>query len=618
MVEKKDSFLFIGALGVVYGDIGTSPLYALKSCFALGGLEVTPLNILGIISLFVWILLSVVTLKYIHFVMTFDNNGEGGILALSTLITKTKASRYWGFPTILGIVGASLFFGDAIITPAISVLGAIEGVSLLNPFLSPFIPFLALIILTILFALQRFGSGKLGNYFGVIMVSWFAVIAAIGIMGIMKSPQILLALNPYYAIHFFYHNGMTSFLVLGGAILVVTGAEALYADLGHFGRRIIHLSWTYCVFPSLLLNYLGQGGLLLSDFSSIQNPFYLLISEEYIFLLIGLATCATIIASQAVISGIFSVCWQGIMLNLLPRMRVIHTSFHKIGQVYIPAINIIIYVLTAMVVWHFQSSESIAAAYGVSVSGEMFITTLLLFLLTSQNLEWNWGKLILVFTPLFILDFGFVSMNMIKFLEGGWFPFLVACIIFYIMWVWYQGNLALLQQKNNYSASLRNYVLNYEQIIPQKIPGTAVFLTRTDKHPPNSLIIHLKHNKFLHENIFFVTIEVTNTPKVPKNQRFSIDIVNEHFYVIVAKFGFKEVADLTKIIAWAREEHYLTETNDISIYLAKGHAIPTKGARLKGISEKIYVFLSRNAISSHEFYKIPDQMVVEYNARYKI
>ena len=618
MKKNTKSVLFVGAIGVVYGDIGTSPLYALKSCFALGGLAVTPLNVIGIISLFLWILMAVVTLKYVNFVMTFNNNGEGGILALSSLIAKVDPSKNWSLSLLVGIIGASLFFGDAIITPAISVLGALEGVGLVAPAMIPYIPTVAFIVLTLLFSMQKYGSGLLGHYFGPIMILWFVVIGLLGFVGIVQNPRILLAFNPYYALHFFYENGWMGLMVFGGTILVVTGAEALYADLGHFGQRIIQISWTYCVFPSLFLNYLGQGGLLLAHPEALQNPFYLLAPPILLYPLIGLSTIATIIAAQAVISGVFSVCWQGIMLNIIPRMHVIHTSFQQIGQIYIPIMNFLVYLLTTMAVWYFQTSDNMAAAYGVSVSGVMFITTLLLYILTSQKLKWGWGRLAIVFIPLFLLDTSFVLINLFKIFEGGWYTILISLLVIYVVWIWHQGNMALQGQKINYRVSLKNQVIDYDKLIPQKIPGTAIFLTRTNKNPPHSLMIHLKHNKFMYEKTLFVTIDVTNTPRVTKMKRFTVEAINDHAFILVARFGFKEIPDLHKVIQWATEQKILDSSEDITLYLTKGQAVPSKSKKLFGLGEKLYVFLARNALSAHEFYKIPDHAVVEFNVRYRI
>ncbi len=618
MIKNNRRALFIGAIGVVYGDIGTSPLYALKSCFAIGGLDVSPLNVIGIISLFTWILLLVVTFKYVNFVMDFDNNGEGGILALSSKFAGLRANKQYTLPLIIGIIGASLFFGDAIITPAISVLGALEGVSLSEPQLTPYIFWLALGVLTALFSLQKYGSGQLGVYFGPIMIIWFVVIAVLGLIQIVDNPRILLALNPYYAFHFFYQNGWISLMVLGGVVLVVTGAEALYTDLGHFGKSIIQLSWTTFVFPCLILNYLGQGALLLSNADAISNPFYLLGPSFILYPMLVLATVATVIASQAVISGVFSICWQAIMLNLIPRMHVVHTSYQQIGQVYIPIMNSILYCLTAMAVWHFQTSEGLAVAYGLSVSGVMFTTTLLLYLLTSQKQKWGWTKLAAIFIPLFTLDSIFVLTNLVKIFEGAWYTLLISFTVIYVGWVWHRGNMALLSQQLDYKVNLKNYVLNYEKLVPIKIPGIAIFLTRSAKNPPNSLLIHLKHNKYMYEKSLFVSIVVTNTPKVFKKNRFSFEMINEHAFVIVAKFGFKEIPDVHKIIGWAIEQKILDQNDKMTIYLTRGQAIPTKSKRLIGFSEKLYVFLSKNSLPAHEFYKIPDHALVEFSVRYKI
>lgn len=607
----------VGALGVVYGDIGTSPLYALKSCFLIGNLPVNEPTILGLISLFVWVLFWVVTLKYITLVLPTNNNGEGGILVLSSLCKKLKFKKYPFLPMVLGLVGASLFFGDGIITPAISILGALEGLELMSHGLSNYVIVLALLILTVLWAIQKRGSGLIGRYFGVIMVLWFSTLATLGVIHIFEAPLILKAFNPYYALSFMVQYKGTAFVVLGGTILIVTGAEALYTDLGHFGEKPIRLSWLFFVFPSLILNYLGQGALLLHSPQALENPFYLLAPSALLYPLIILATLATVIASQAIISGIFSVAWQGVMLNHIPRLKVLHTSAKQIGQVYVPIVNEILYLLIAATIIAFRSSENLAIAYGVSVSGEMLITTVLIFLLASREWKWSFPKLMAVFGPLVLIDTTFFTTNLIKIRDGAWFPLLIAVISLYMMWVWAQGNKAL-EKKKFPVENLKQYIEEHKKNVRPKIPGCAVFMSRSPGKVPNSLIIHLLHNKFLHEKVVFVSIITDDVPRVAPKNKFFATKVSEAIYSVKARFGFKEIPDLHKVITWAHEKGIINPDEDISYFLSKGVPVAASKKILEGFSEKLYIFLARNALPAYEFYKIPNDRVVELGVRYEV
>lgn len=610
--------LLIGTIGVVYGDIGTSPLYALKTCFMMGHLTLNEANVLGIISLFAWALFLVVTLKYVFLVLRVDNHGEGGILALSTLCSDGTSKRNRSAIILAGILGAALFFSDGVITPAISVLSALEGLKVISSNFNHFIVPIAIILLIFLFVLQKRGTETIGKLFGPIMLVWFLVIGGLGLHQVCAEPGILRALNPYYAFEFFINNGKFAFLTLGGAILVVTGAEALYADMGHFGRKPISLSWNLFVFPSLLLNYLGQGSLLISAPESLANPFYSLAPTYALYPLIILATISTIIASQSVISGIFSVAWQGIMLEYLPRMRVQHTADHLIGQVYVPAINNILCIMTIAAVVQFKTSENLAVAYGLSVSAIMLITTLLVFLVAFRQWEWPVYKLAFLFTPLILIDLVFVNANIIKIVEGAWYTFLITIIGFYVVRLWMKGSNALNKYKELAHQNLKTYITEYRKNFSECIPGTAIFMSRHPNKVPNSLMIHLKHNKYLHEKMIFVSIKTLNVPRAKKEYKFSISKTAPGIFSIVAEYGFKEVPDLNRIVTRLRDKKILSPDECLSFYFSKGIPVQSPKEILSGFSEKLFIFLSRISLSAYEFYKVPHHQVIELGIRYKI
>lgn len=618
--KKKASLtsLMIGAIGIVYGDIGTSPLYALKSCFSIGNLAVSEMNVLGLISIFIWSLFLIVTIKYILLVMRIDNQGEGGILVLSTICEKLSLGRYTVVPMVLGIVGAALIFGDGVITPAISVLGALEGLELISPVFSHYILILAFFILSFLFYIQKNGSGLIGAYFGPVMMVWFATIGALGISSIMESPAILMAFNPYYALHFFWDNGLVALMTLGGVILVVTGAEAIYADMGHFGRKPISLTWTVFVFPALVLNYLGQGALLLTTPDAIANPFYHIVPEIALYPMIILSTVATIIASQSILSGVFSLAWQAIMLNYLPRLTVLHTSSKQIGQVYVPAINTILYVLTIAAILTFRTSDNLAVAYGLSVAGCMLITTCLVLLIASEKWHWPRWALAGLFVPLVLIDTTFVATNVVKLFEGAWYTVLITAIATYIIYVWMKGSKALEEQKIVPHKNLKSYVMEYQEEHPTRIPGTAVFMSRTPNKIPNSLMIHLHHNKFLHKKLVFVSIVTKNTPKSNGDCKYSSTKLMKDTYVINANFGFMEVPSLRKVMNWAKEQKIIKPDEEVSFILSKGVPVVSNNPMLSGLGEKLYIFLSKNSLSAYEFYNIPNHSVIELGVRYRV
>lgn len=608
----------LGAIGVVYGDIGTSPLYALKSCFSIGGLPVTPENVFGLISIFIWSLLLIVTIKYIVFVMRVDEEGEGGILILSSICEKLDLGKYLVVPMVLGIVGAALIFGDGVITPAISVLGALEGLQIISPWLSEHTVIFAFIIITILFYIQKNGSGGIGMYFGPIMIIWFTVISVLGLVSIFRDPTILLAFNPYYAAMFFVHNGWMALLTLGGAILVVTGAEAIYADMGHFGRKSIAMSWLSFVLPALLLNYLGQGALLLSSPGSIENPFYFLVPVDAIYPMIVLSTLATIIASQAIISGVFSLVWQGIMLNYLPRLTVLHTSSEQMGQVYLPSINLVLYIFTISAVVVFRSSENLAVAYGLSVAGCMLITSFLLLLVAIKKWEWPLSYILLLFVPLLSMDFMFFGTNLIKILEGAWYAVLVTSIAAYTIFVWIKGSAALEDQKSSPHKGLKSFIQDYRKKHRTFIPGTGVFMTRNLNKVPSSLIIHLNHNKFMHKKLIFISVILQNVPKVTGENKYVFHQLMPSVYTITARFGFMEEPSLRKVLNWAKTNELIESEEELSFILSKGVPVISAYSKLSRFGELLYIFLSKNSLSAYEFYSIPNHLVVELGVRYRV
>jgi KUP system potassium uptake protein len=617
-IKKFKLPLIIGSLGVVYGDIGTSPLYALKSSFAFMNLLPTESSVLGIVSLIIWTLFFIVSIKYVLLVMRADNKNEGGILVLSSLCSKISFKRFLNPSIVLGIIGATLFFSDSILTPAISILSAVEGISIVSHHLEHFIIPITIVLIVLLFYVQSHGSGNIGKFFGPIMMLWFGTLAVLGIYNIIQAPQIFKALNPYYIISFIMENGFRSFIVLGGIFLVVTGAEALYADLGHFGRKSIVISWNYFVFPALVLNYLGQGALLLNKPEAISNPFYHLAPEFLLYPLIFLATVATIIASQSVISGIFSVTWQAIMLNYLPKIRIKHTSDDQIGQVYAPVINSILCLLTITAVLIFKTSDNLAAAYGFSVSGVMLITTILVSMVALKLWKWSLSKTLLLFIPLIAIDMIFFTTNLLKLFGGGWFPALIAGLVCYICYVWVKGNKAINSQKFLDKLDLKLYLKEYSQASSTRIPGTAIFMSRYTNKVPNSLITHLKHNIYLHKHLVFVTIKIADIPKVANKNRFFIKKINEFSYSVTGYYGFNEMPDINYLTNILLDKDIIKSKEEISIFFTKGLIVPSPRMHLEGFSEKLFIFLNKISLSAYDFYKVPIKYVIELGVRYKI
>ncbi|MCE3231188.1 MAG: trkD [Alphaproteobacteria bacterium] len=616
--SEKFSTIFIGALGVVFGDIGTSPLYALKSCFTISHLPVNEMNVLGIISLFIWTLFLVVWLKYALLVMRVDNHGEGGILALTTLCHKLKLFHKTAYLSMVSIIGMALFFGDGIITPAITVLSAVEGLGMITKGFSLYIVPITIGILILLFAIQKQGSGPIGRLFGPVMMAWFLFLAITGVMNIIHSPTMLKAFNPYYALSFLMHHGLIGVTTLSGVVLVVTGGEALYADMGHFGRRSIQLSWGTIVFPALILNYLGQGAVLLNDPGTLMNPFYALIPVWALYPSVLLATIASIIASQSIISGIFTITSQAILLEYLPRMHVVHTSAKQIGQVYIGSINYILMALTVGATLMFGSSDRLAHAYGLSVSSVMLLTGFLIVFVAYKKWQWPLWRLSATFLPIIILDGLFVITNMMKFLEGAWYAILVTAIIYFIVHVWMKGNKALKDQRIIPHMDLSTYIKNYKKVYKPRIPGVAIFLSRQANKVPSSLIIHLNHNKFFHKKAIFLSFTTTDSPFVLPKDRFKKISLDKTSYSIDAKFGFKESPNINSVIHYLIEEGIIKSYEDVSVFLSKGVPVASHARVLQGFSEKLYIFLASISQNASDFYKIPHHKVIELGVRYKI
>ncbi len=616
ILHKKSDYALLPVLGVVFGDIGTSPLYALKSCFNISQIAVNEFNIVALVSLFVWCLFCVVSLKYVALALKMDHQGEGGILALSTLVFSHKKHRRLAI--ILGLLGVSFFFGDGIVTPAISVLSAIEGISIVSNNLATYVFPITFVIITLLFFIQKFGTGRLGSFFGPIMFFWFFTLLILGFYNIYQMPAILKALNPYHAINFIMNHEWVSLTIIGSVILVVTGAEALYADLGHFGRKPIALIWNAFVFPSLIFNYLGQGALLLKSPAAIENPFYLMAPEWGIYGLVILATLATIIASQSILTGIFSISYQAILLNYFPRLKVMHTSEEFKGQIYIPGINIVIYILTIGAIMKFRSSEHLAAAYGLCVACIMLITSILIFILKYEDNKWSIIKLFSFFMPLAFLDIVFVSSNLIKFFDGAWYVLAIAILVYYCIYVWRKGSEALEKQKFISNLSLENFLEKNLKQNQNRTPGSAIFLCRAPFKIPTALALNMQHNKYLHEKVFFVSFISADTPYFSESDTFSIHNIGNNCYQVIVRSGFMQKPSMHKLLNWLDRKRLLEKNDDISIFLSKGIPVKTKSKNLTGLSENVYYFLSLISQNATDFFLIPHHKVIELGVRYKI
>ncbi|NNH79294.1 potassium transporter Kup [Acinetobacter sp. ANC 5380] len=613
--------LTLAALGVVFGDIGTSPLYALKESFhATRGLPINEINILGILSLIFWTITLIVSIKYVLVIMRADNNGEGGIMALLALNLRQEglSPRKKLIIIILGFVGASLFFGDGIITPAISVLSAVEGLSIAAPAFDRFVIPISIGILIALFAVQRHGSAVMGKFFGPITLIWFLSIGAIGISSIIQSPFVLALLSPHWAFLFVVNNPVISFFVMGAVVLTVTGGEALYADMGHFGILPIRLGWFLIVLPCLMLNYAGQGALLLRDPTTITNPFYLLLPSALLYPMIILATAAAVIASQALISGVFSMAKQAIQLGFLPRLTILHTSDSEIGQIYIPLLNWLLFISITILVLIFETSSSLAGAYGLAVTVTMFCDTLLVAFLAYSYWKWKTWKVLLFIIPFVFIDLILLSSNLLKVFIGGWVPVLIAMIVFTLMMTWKKGR-EILQAKLQKDTLRLNTFLEHIGSTSQNVSGNAVFLTGTPQVVPHALLHNLKHNKVLHERNLLVTIRVSEIPYVDEENRMETEILDKGFYRIGLNYGFKEEPDVPQALEKAFDTLGL-EYNlmDISFFISREKLVPSMSNKMSIWREKLFVAMQKNTSPVSDFYKIPSNRVVELGSQVEI
>ncbi|BEV72892.1 low affinity potassium transporter Kup [Paludibacterium sp. THUN1379] len=606
----------LGAIGVVYGDIGTSPLYTLSVCFSITSLAPTHANTLGILSLIFWAILLVVTIKYVAFILRADNNGEGGIMVLMALARRYLNGNAKKRIVVLGLFGAALFYGDAIITPAVSVLSASEGLKVLSPAMAEFVLPMAVAVLIGLFLLQRFGTASVGRLFGPVMVVWFLVIGLLGLHSIVQSPQVLAAVNPWYGLQFLLTHGYGAFLTLGAVVLALTGGEALYADMGHFGRKPIQHAWFCLVLPALVLNYFGQGALLLRHAEAVANPFFILAPKWALLPLIILATMATVIASQAVISGAYSLTRQAIQLGYCPRMTILHTSAREIGQIYLPFVTWALLVAVLVVTVSFGSSESLAAAYGIAVTGTMVITTLLFFVVARVN--WRWPlPLALGITGVFmVLDFTFFSANLLKLLHGGWLPLTIGLIVFLVMNTWKLGRELLFQRIQEHALPLEEFIENIEHYPPTRVQGTAVFLTGTTHGVPHALLHNLKHNKVLHERVVLMTISTEDIPYV--TNRVEISQLSNSFWRVVAHYGFMETPDIDDIVEAGKKHHLEFDLMDTSFFLSRETLISTDRPGMPRWREKLFLWMSKNALRATDFFQIPTNRVVELGAQIEL
>ena len=605
--------MVLGALGVVYGDIGTSPIYAFREAFAQRGAggDLTG-DVLGLLSLIIWALTITVSIKYVFLVTRADNRGEGGTLSLMSLARSTFTRKQASAVVVLGVIGAALFFGDAIVTPAISVLSAVEGLEVVQPSLTPWVVPITVVVIALLFGFQRFGTARVSTIFGPVMVVWFVTLGVVGIVHVVDNPAVLWALNPAHGIMFLVRHWHTAFFVVGAIFLAVTGAEALYADLGHFGRRPIVIAWFGLVFPCLLFNYFGQGAYLIANGAkAAANPFFTMHPDWFLLPFVILTTAATVIASQAVISGMFSLAQQAAALNFLPRVTVLHTSEIQSGQIYAPQINALLFILVTLLVVSFGSSSALSAAYGIAVSGVMLVTATLIALVMWRKWKWHPVWVALVMVPFLIVDVSFFASNVLKIEQGGWVPVLVAAVAALLMTVWVQGRKRLAAKTRRDEVPLEFLVENLAKKRPTIVPGTAVFLTSDIEGAPTALLHSLKHYKVLHEHNVILTIKTAETPRVADDEKVQIIAYNDLFYRVIVTFGFIETPNIPKALALARKLGWKFDIMSTSFFLSRRSLKPSlKPGPLKWL-DRIFIALAKNATDATEYFHIPTGRVVE-------
>ncbi|MCX5468870.1 potassium transporter Kup [Acinetobacter nematophilus] len=612
----------LAALGVVFGDIGTSPLYALRQCFLTAHIAITEATVLGILSLIFWCMMLTISFKYVTVIMRADNNGEGGIMSLLALNLRSNRipENRKIFLIALGFIGASLFFGDGIITPAISVLSAIEGLSIATPMFNKWLMPLAIGILTALFLVQRHGTGTMGKFFGPITLTWFASIGLIGIHSISQTPYVLSMLSPHWALNFIFHQPFVAFLTMGAVILTVTGGEALYADMGHFGRLPIRLGWFIIVLPCLLLNYAGQGALLLRDPSAIENPFYLLVPEWGLYPMIALATAAAVIASQAVITGVFSMANQAIQLRYLPRLTVHHTSDVEQGQIYLPFINWILFVSILLLIVIFQNSANLANAYGVAVTMTMLCDTILIAILAYGFWRWPKWKVALFAVPFLVIDSVFIGSTSLKIISGGWVPILIGAIVFTILMTWKTGREIVFNRLEKDALPLDLFIKSVSlSDETQFVPGQAIFLTGNPNIVPHAMLHNIKHNKVLHERNIMVTVITRDVPYVPDQERIRVEVLDDRFQRVFVYYGFKDQPDIPNALELAYKQLEVEfDMMHISFFISRDRLIHTVGEGMAPWREKLFISMQRNTSPVSDFYQIPPNRVVEMGSQIEI
>ncbi len=605
--------LSLAALGVVFGDIGTSPLYALRECFyGTHGVPATPGNVLGVLSLIFWALVLVIAIKYVSYVMRADNQGEGGILALMALIPATyRGPQSRGVLLALGLFGSALLYGDGVITPAVSVLSAVEGLSQATPRLTSFVVPLSVVILAGLFLVQKRGTAAVGAMFGPVMVLWFITIGAIGLKWVLDAPHVLVAANPEYAVQFFVQNRYQGFVVLGAVFLAVTGGEALYADMGHFGAGPIRLAWFSMVMPGLLLNYFGQGALLLTDPSAAESPFYRLVPLSMVVPFVVLSTVAAVIASQALISAVFSLTRQAVQLGYSPRVEIRHTSATTIGQIYVPSVNRALAIATIALVIGFQSSSALAAAYGIAVTATMGITTILAYVVARQ--VWHWSRWTAgVITAVFItIDLAFFGANLLKVLHGGWVPLVIATLVFSLLSTWKTGRMVLGTRLRERAYPFDLFLKDLNRTRPHRVPGTAIFMTGSGAGVPPTLIHNLRHNKVLHANIVLLTVTTEDVPHVSKERAIELEPLSAGFFRVTLRYGFMEEPSVPEAISDARARGLPIDKDDITYFLGRETLLPANHPGMAPWREKLFALMSRNAMRATAFFRIPPERVVE-------
>ena len=612
--------LALGSIGVVYGDIGTSPLYALREAVLAAtptGIAPNDAAVLGILSLIIWALLLVVTAKYVLILLRADNKGEGGTLALMALASRSLVRRS-NIIIFLGIISGALFYGDAIITPALSVLSAVEGLKVATPAFDPYVVPLTVFVLALLFAVQSRGTANVAAFFGPITLFWFAVIAAAGLWHVAGNPAVLLAFNPWYGITFLLHHGIVGFYTLGAVFLVVTGAEALYADLGHFGRGPIRFAWLVIVLPALTINYLGQGALVLANPKSVENPFFLLYPDWALLPMVLLATAATVIASQAVITGAYSLTRQAIQLGLLPRLEIRHTSEALFGQIYMPRVNTFLFIGVILLVALFRSSSALASAYGIAVTGTMVVTAMMAIVVIWR--VWNWSLIgaLALMLPFLFIDFTFLSANLLKIVDGGWMPLALGAFVMTIMYTWRRGSRLLFEKTRRQETPLESLVKSLEKKPPARVPGTAVFLTSDPVSAPTALLHSLKHYKVLHEKNVILTIETADAPRVDAGERVRIQPVGKTFSRIVLRFGFMETPNVPKALAIARKLGWQFDIMSTSFFLSRRSLKPATQSGMPRWQDRLFIGLTRLANDATDYFQIPTGRVVEVGTQVTI